>query len=611
MRTPTRAAARLLLALSAVLCAVAGAAAAAAAKPLTQKPLPAGCIGEAPCTVGIETFMAQSVAFSPDGRQAYVVAWLNGALTIFDRLADGTLRQKPGIPGCFSSRAADLLPGFCAPVTAMQGAFSVAVSPDGQNVYVASLLSSAVAVFDRAADGTLTQKPGSAGCISDSGAAPCADGVGLSGARAVTVSPDGASVYVAAETSGAIAVFDRAANGALTQKAGLEGCVSESGSGPCADGRALTGAHGLAMSRDGASVYALSKDGVAVFDRHVDGTLAQKIDEAGCVSETVGGGICAFGRGLSGPTAVAVSPDDGGVYVAAGGGVLAEPTVGVLAVFDRGAGGALTQKPGAAGCIATPSVATCADGRGLALTTGVALSPDGTSVYVVSRSLTRDFGQTFEGPGSIANFDRSADGGLTQPAGAAGCVSDAGASDACSDARQLHGPTSVAISPDGRNAYATLTSGLAIFDRGVPPTPPPPAPDVTRPALRGLAITPARLRARTRGDAVVARGGGKVTFRLSEPSIVRFRIQRIVAGRRTGDRCAAPSRSNHGGRRCDRYSYEKGAFVHLGPAGSNALRISGRLEGRRLARAHYRLRAVARDGAGNRSLTKTARFTIV
>ena len=76
MRTTTRAAARPLLALSAVLfgLAVVGAAP-AAAQTLTQKPLPAGCIGEAPCTVGIETYMTQSVAVSPDGRHAYAVAW--------------------------------------------------------------------------------------------------------------------------------------------------------------------------------------------------------------------------------------------------------------------------------------------------------------------------------------------------------------------------------------------------------------------------------------------------------------------------------------------------------------------------------------------------------
>ncbi len=399
MRITTRAAARPLLAVGALLCGLAGVGATpAAAETLTQKPLPAGCIGEAPCAAGIETFMARSVAVSPDGRNAYVAALFGGALTVFDRLADGTLRQKPGIAGCFSSRAAQLLPGFCAPVTAIQGAFSVAVSPDGRNVYVASLLSSAVAVFDRAANGVLMQKSGSAGCISDSGAAPCADGVALGGARAVTISPDGASVYVAAGESGAIAVFDRAANGALTQKAGLDGCVSESGSGPCADGRALTGAHGLATSRDGTSVYAVSSDGVAVFDRQVDGTLAQQIDESGCVSETVDDGICALGRALTGPTAVAVSPDGSGVYVAAHGDVLAEPAVGVVAVFDRAAGGALTQKAGPAGCLATPSVATCADGRGLALTTGVALSPDGTSVYVVSRSFHWDWGSSTRAP---------------------------------------------------------------------------------------------------------------------------------------------------------------------------------------------------------------------
>ena len=71
--------------------------------------------------------------------------------------------------------------------------------------------SNAVAVFDRAGDGTLTQKPGTAGCISHngSGGACAATGAALGGANSVTVSPDGKNAYVGSSSPGAVAVFDR------------------------------------------------------------------------------------------------------------------------------------------------------------------------------------------------------------------------------------------------------------------------------------------------------------------------------------------------------------------------------------------------------------------
>ena len=85
------------------------------------------------------------------------------------------------------------------------------VSPDGTSVYATSSTSGAVVVFDRAADGTLTQKAGIAGCISDTGTAgACTDGTAIDGALSVTVSPDGTSVYAASENSDAVVVFDRA-----------------------------------------------------------------------------------------------------------------------------------------------------------------------------------------------------------------------------------------------------------------------------------------------------------------------------------------------------------------------------------------------------------------
>ncbi len=63
-----------------------------------------------------------------------------------------------------------------------------------------------------AVTGDLTQPAGTAGCISEMGSGPCADGHGLDGPRSVAVSPDGKSVYVASAVSGsgAVARFNRA-----------------------------------------------------------------------------------------------------------------------------------------------------------------------------------------------------------------------------------------------------------------------------------------------------------------------------------------------------------------------------------------------------------------
>ena len=95
-------------------------------------------------------------------------------------------------------------------------------------------------MFDRASDGSLAQKPGPSGCVSNTGAGPCVDGTAaLDGAQSVTVSPDGENAYVTATTftvpnSNAVAVFDRAGDGTLTQseKPGAAGCISDSGSRP-------------------------------------------------------------------------------------------------------------------------------------------------------------------------------------------------------------------------------------------------------------------------------------------------------------------------------------------------------------------------------------------
>ena len=168
--------------------------------------------------------------------------------------------------------------------------------------------------------GAITQPAGTAGCVSETGAGPCADGHALDAPHSVAASPDGKSVYVASFDSDAVARLDRnTTSGAITQPAGTAGCVSETGAGPCANGHALVTPYSVAVSPDGRSVYLASNgsDAVARLIRNATtGAITQPAGTAGCVSET-GAGLCADGHGLDSPLSVAVSPDGKSVYVAA------------------------------------------------------------------------------------------------------------------------------------------------------------------------------------------------------------------------------------------------------------------------------------------------------
>ena len=574
---------RLSLVLTLAVLGAATVAGAAGTGDLAQKAGPSGCIsdtGAGPCIDGTGLDGATSVTISPDGKNAYAASGSN-VVAIFDRSSDGTLVQKSGIAGCIS----DTGEGPCADGSALDGASSVTVSPDGSNVYVtSSFTSSAVAVFDRAADGTLSQKPGPAGCISDRGDPPCVQGRGLSAATAVTLSPDGRSAYVTGSAgSDAVAVFDRAADGTLTQKPGTAGCISEFGTGPCADGTGLSAASSVTVSPDGRSAYvtAASSDTVDVFDRSADGTLTQKPGTAGCISDS-GAGPCTDGQALIGASSVTVSPDGTSAYVAS---LMRgrDFTDGAVAVFDRAADGTLTQKPGAAGCIADNGAAPCADGTGLVGARSVTVGPEGSSVYVASNISA-----------AVAVFDRGADGTLAQKPGTSGCISDSGAGP-CTDGTGLDGAASVTVSPDGASVYAAsfVSDAVSVFDRaaGAPPPVYPPAVDAAAPELSALSLSPARFRAAHAGASVTerTRRGARVSFRLSERAKVRFMVQRAGHRHRT----------------------VRGSFVRRAAEGLNRFAFTGRLRGRALRPGRYRLRAVATDQAGNASRVVRRRFRIV
>ena len=96
-------------------------------------------------------------------------------------------------------------PETCAQIAhALTGAISLALSRDGESIYAASLFDDAIVRFRRdTADGALTPK----GCVQDkdSGTSPCAREMnGLSGADGIAVTADGASVYGVSQGDNAI-----------------------------------------------------------------------------------------------------------------------------------------------------------------------------------------------------------------------------------------------------------------------------------------------------------------------------------------------------------------------------------------------------------------------
>lgn len=129
-----------------------------------------------------------AVVVSPDGRHLYATSQIDDSVTVFERDMLGQLSQ-----------IAVYVDGGNGG-TALAGAQAIAISPEGNLVFVASPLESAVTVFHRhAGSGELRV------------AEIVRDGLGgidgLAGAIALAVSPDAVHVYVAAAGDDAVSGF--------------------------------------------------------------------------------------------------------------------------------------------------------------------------------------------------------------------------------------------------------------------------------------------------------------------------------------------------------------------------------------------------------------------
>jgi DNA-binding beta-propeller fold protein YncE len=394
---------------------------------------------------------SHALAISPDGRNVYVASSRSHAIAVFTRnSATGALSQRSGTAGCIALAGAS----GCARAVGLAVPNSLVVSPDGRNVYATSVGSNTVISFRRnPSTGALTQLVGGAGCIADAARSGCVTGRAIDGPDAITISPDGESVYVAAFIGSSVAVFSRnPSTGALTQPSDSTGCLVETPTAGCSTGLALGDPEGVTVSPDGANVYvaAPGSNAVDTFARDSStGALTQPTDGTGCIVATALSS-CTTGVQLAGADALTVSPNGANVYVTSA-------LSNSLTTFTRSSTtGQLTQLTGTSACVINLLAVGCSLGRVLSDPEGLAVSPDGASVYVTAFK-----------SGALDVFNRNADSGaVTQKPRAPGCLVG-NAVPGCLVARGLQDASSVAVSPDGRNLYsaAFASDSVGIFRR--------------------------------------------------------------------------------------------------------------------------------------------------
>lgn len=128
------------------------------------------------------------------------------------------------------------------------------------------------------------------------------------------------------------------------------------------------------------------------------------------------------------------------------------------------------------------------------------------------------------------------------------------------------------------------------------------------PAIGSLKLSPSRFHAASKGSTLIPLGkvakravGARLSFTLNMASIVSVTILRRVSGVRKSGRCVAPepARGAHQ-KRCTRLVAAGKPLKIKAIAGVNALRFTGRVDGRRLRAGSYLLEAHPASGSSAR-----------
>jgi ribosomal protein S8E len=401
--------------------------------------------------------------------KAAQICWCAVAVCLLASLAfvpvAGAAVGDPSIDQCFSSTVV----ASCAQYAPTASAVDVELSPDGGQAYVLGQSPATIRIFDRGADGRLTPRPGADGCYNAAGAGGCTAVGGLAQPGwDLALSPDGTSLYVAAE--GSVAHLRRnPATGSLTPAQ----CYG-SGAG-CTALTPAAASYAVVVSLDGQDVYTKGENTLRALQRNTTtGALVPEPDAEDCFTETTTAG-CTDTYGLAGNAFdMQFSPDGKFLYYPI-------QLPGGIGFFQRSANGGLTQISGPqGGCITTDgsssSVGECAtigDGSGAAMTNGWAatLSPSGRYAFLSGSSGTVVFSRDQE-TGKLSKvfcIAPSVINGCVQRPGSAGMGVEVspGGTEAMVDGSDIAG-LGVYSFNEASGALTQLGSPLGCFGSGPP-----------------------------------------------------------------------------------------------------------------------------------------------
>jgi len=284
-----------------------------------------------------------AVRVSADERSLYVTSFGEQAVAEFERDTtpgpeEGTLKQLAAPNECISSEPSSKCK---AKAVGLEEASSVALSPEGKDVYVAAVGTGTsgshggdIAEFERDTtagpeDGALKQLSGANACLTSTGVTGCANVEHINGPGELVVSPDEQNVYANSFAENAILEFSRESSGQLKQLAGPNTCISSSATTPtgCTAVKGIEGPFGMAISPEGSNLYVagIADNAIAVFERNTSGgELTQFAAPYECITENASGCGTNNAVGLKNAWLPVVSPDGANVYVGGESGQLVE-----------------------------------------------------------------------------------------------------------------------------------------------------------------------------------------------------------------------------------------------------------------------------------------------